>query len=362
MITMQAAAKNRLRPPRHVQAPYTISRLVSQAPGFGRMLLSAPHPPLMYISTSLDALPRRGIARYKGRSRSSRSNPLLDERSVNPYTYVSRTLPQSAVFCIAPHSHQPCRTTYHVLSSESTQLRGKRALSEPILNPRPSPVIQADAYFFDIDGTLIVSRDLVHWHAMHRAMLEVYGLDANFDGIPYHGKTDVAILRMALTRRGISNTMFDERLPSALEVVRREVAANVTSFQPDVCPSVPKLLAEIRHLDKLLGVASGNLESVGWNKLKAAGIRNFFTCGSFGDNCELRTTIFDHAVSMTKSELGNSASVCFVGDTPDDIQAARSVGARIIAVGTGIFGLPELATFQPDLCCQSCDEALGRVG
>jgi hypothetical protein len=56
------------------------------------------------------------------------------------------------------------------------------------------PMLKADAYFFDIDGTLLVSRDLVHWNAMHRAMLEVYGLDANLDGIPYHGKTDVAIL------------------------------------------------------------------------------------------------------------------------------------------------------------------------
>lgn len=82
--------------------------------------------------------------------------------------------------------------------------RGTTALSEPILKASATPTIKADAYFFDIDGTLMISRDLVHWHAMHQAMLEVYGLDANFDGIPYHGKTDVAILRMALTRRGIS--------------------------------------------------------------------------------------------------------------------------------------------------------------
>jgi phosphoglycolate phosphatase len=201
----------------------------------------------------------------------------------------------------------------------------------------------------------------VHWHAMHQAMLEVYGLDANFDGIPYHGKTDVAILRMALTRRGISDSTFSNKLPAALAVIRREVSANVAGLKPDVCASVPKLLAEIRERDKLLGVASGNLESVGWHKLTAAGIRPFFTCGSFGDNFELRVAIFDHAVSSAKSRLGNSASVCFFGDTPDDIHAARKVNAQIVAVGTGIFPVAELAHFQPDLCCQSCTEMLGRL-
>lgn len=207
----------------------------------------------------------------------------------------------------------------------------------------------------------MVSRDLVHWHAMHQAMLEVYGLDANFDGIPYHGKTDPAILRMALTRRGISNSTFDEKLPAALAVVGREVAANASGLQPLVCPSIPRLLAEIRDRDKLLGVASGNLESVGWHKLRAAKIRDFFSCGSFGDNFELRTAIFDHAVSCARNRLGQSASVCFVGDTPDDIQAARMVNAQILAVGTGIFSAQDLARLNPDLCCTSCDEVLGLL-
>jgi phosphoglycolate phosphatase len=223
------------------------------------------------------------------------------------------------------------------------------------------PMLKADAYFFDIDGTLLVSRDLVHWNAMHRAMLEVYGLDANLDGIPYHGKTDVAILRMALNRQGIPDSVFYEKLPQALAVIRSDVSANVKGFRLHVCPSIPNLLAEIRSFYKLIGVASGNLESVGWNKLSAAGIRDFFTCGSFGDEFELRTAIFDHAVSAAKSQLGQSASVCFVGDTPDDIQAARKVNAQVVAVATGIFPLPELASFNPDLCCRCCDDVLGRL-
>lgn len=232
-------------------------------------------------------------------------------------------------------------------------------MSDNTINGRPG--IKADAYFFDIDGTLIVSRDLVHWNAMHQAMLEIYGLDANFDGIQYHGKTDVAILRMALNRRGISDPVFYEKLSAAVAVVCREVSANVNGFRPDVCPSIPTLLSEIRALNKMLGVASGNLESVGWNKLSAAGIRDFFALGSFGDRFELRTAIFDHAVTTARSHLGQAASVCFFGDTPDDIEAARRVNAQVVSVATGIFPVIELAKFSPDLCCSSCDEVLGRL-
>jgi phosphoglycolate phosphatase-like HAD superfamily hydrolase len=120
-------------------------------------------------------------------------------------------------------------------------------------------------------------------------------------------------------------------------------------------------LAEIRGNGKLLGVATGNLESIGWNKLSAAGIRDFFRCGSFGDNFEHRSEIFDHAVSTIKTQLGASASVCFIGDTPDDIEAARKVNAHVVAVATGIFQVPDLARLNPDLCCHSCDEVLGHL-
>ena len=54
---------------------------------------------------------------------------------------------------------------------------------------------EADAYLFDIDGTLLLSPDRTHRYALHRAMLDVYGVETSIDGIPYHGKTDPGILR-----------------------------------------------------------------------------------------------------------------------------------------------------------------------
>src|SRR5579872_977576 len=88
--------------------------------------------------------------------------------------------------------------------------------------------IDADAYLFDIDGTLLISRDGVHRNALHRAMREAYGVDTTIDGIAYHGKTDLGILRAAVERVGVSADQFAANLPAALEVVCRDVSANAS--------------------------------------------------------------------------------------------------------------------------------------
>jgi len=225
---------------------------------------------------------------------------------------------------------------------------------------RSRGVTQSDAYFFDIDGTLLVNRDLVHYNALHQAMLDVYGIDTNIDGLPYHGKTDVAILRAALARCGVSAEIFEARLPAALAMVCREVSTHAHVIAPSVCPGIPEVLSRIQAEGKLLGVASGNLEAVGWCKITAANLRSFFSCGSFGDRHEFRAAIFDQAVALARARLGGRARVCFIGDTPDDVHAARSVNAQIVAVSTGTFGLDELAALNPDACYSSCCELLAH--
>lgn len=45
-------------------------------------------------------------------------------------------------------------------------------------------MIEADAYFFDIDGTLMVTRNLAHWNGLHQAMLEIYEVGTTIEGLP----------------------------------------------------------------------------------------------------------------------------------------------------------------------------------
>lgn len=226
----------------------------------------------------------------------------------------------------------------------------------PLYSSKMPSLPTADAYIFDIDGTLLVTKDLVHWNALHEAMLEVYGVDTTIEGIPYHGKTDVSILRAALAREGIGDHDFEAALPRALAVVRREVEANHHAIRPMVCPGIVQLLDSLKSQGKLLGVASGNLETVGWHKIEAAGLRQFFTFGCFSDQNESRADIFRTALTFVAAQLGAGARACFVGDTPSDVEAARAVGAQILAVASGTFTLDQLTACSPDLCISNCGE------
>lgn len=218
----------------------------------------------------------------------------------------------------------------------------------------------ADAYLFDIDGTILRSKDRTHRYALHQAMREVFHVETTIDGIAYHGKTDPGILRAALQRVGFSNVIIDSKMPQALDVTRRYAAENIHKFTPTVLPGIPEILEALHQQGKLLGVSSGNLESIGWTKLEAAGLRRYFQFGSFADQYELRADVFLHAVAEVRRRLGNDATVCFIGDTPDDVQAARKAGGHIIAVGTGIFTLEVLAGHAPDACIANCAELLAN--
>jgi phosphoglycolate phosphatase len=214
----------------------------------------------------------------------------------------------------------------------------------------------ADAYIFDIDGTLLVTKDLVHWNALHQAMVEAYGVDTTIEGIPYHGKTDLSILRAAVGRAGVSDSDFEGKLPVALDVVCREVEANHLQLAPHVCPGIVQLLEALKAGRKMIGVASGNLETVGWHKIEAARLREFFSFGFFSDDHESRAEIFRNALQHVNLQLGPAARVCFIGDTPSDVEAARQVGAQILAVASGTFSVDELNACSPDLCVSHCGE------
>lgn len=217
----------------------------------------------------------------------------------------------------------------------------------------------ADAYLFDIDGTLLNSRDGVHYNAFHAAVRQVYGIDSKIDGVPVHGNTDLGILRAVARRAGLADAEFEKKLPQAIACMCAEAGHNAAGMKPELCPAIPELLAALAEANKLLGIVSGNLEPIAWLKLQAAGVKQFFAFGSFSGERELRRDIFAYGIEEARRRLGAKAQVCFVGDTPADIEAARQVGSPILAVATGIFTAGELLAYQPDACVGCCSELLG---
>ena len=219
----------------------------------------------------------------------------------------------------------------------------------------------ADAYLFDIDGTLLNSRDGVHYHAFHHSMQKVFGVASHIDGVPVHGNTDIGIIRAVLAREGVPEQEITTRLPQVLQHMCDEVHENRDGLRPELCPSVLELVEHLHGDGKLLGVVSGNLERIGWLKLEAAGLRRFFSFGCFSDQQEKREDIFESGIREARKRLGSGAVVHIVGDTPSDIRAARAVGVPVIAVATGIFPPEELAGLGPDACFSCCTDLLAAT-
>jgi phosphoglycolate phosphatase len=220
------------------------------------------------------------------------------------------------------------------------------------------PWSRADAYLFDIDGTLLNVRDGTHYYAFHHAVKTIFGVNTHMDGVPIHGNTDTGILRAVLRREGLADADFEARLPQAIEQMCAEVTANAAALRPEVCPSIRELLERLQSRGKLLGVVSGNFEMIGWTKLEAAGLREFFSFGCFSDRHEFRADIFRHGLDEARRRLSPQATACAVGDTPSDIQAAQQVGIPVIAVSTGIYRSAQLLPLLPDVCVECCTELL----
>ena len=216
----------------------------------------------------------------------------------------------------------------------------------------------ADAYLFDIDGTLLNTRDAIHYFAFRNALKEIYGFDATIDGVPVHGKTDIGILRAVCRLRGISDADFEQKLPTINRMMSDEVSERHTEIRADICPSIADLLKRLHDSGKLIGVVTGNFEKIGWAKLSATGLRKYFHFGSFSDQTERRADIFRNGLAEVRRRLGPNASAYIIGDTPSDIEAAKEVGVPIVAVATGIYSMEKLQSLQPDVCLSCCSELM----
>jgi phosphoglycolate phosphatase-like HAD superfamily hydrolase len=220
----------------------------------------------------------------------------------------------------------------------------------------------ADAFLFDIDGTLLNSRDAVHYFAFRNAIRNVLGIEASIEGVPVHGNTDVGILRSVLQRAGMRDRAIDKHMPQIVARMCAEVQQNREQLNPELCPSILDLINYLQGRGKLLGAASGNLETVGWLKLEKAGLRPVFTFASFSFPRELRAEIFQHGIDLARRHLGDQASVTVIGDTPSDIEAARTVGVPVIALATGIYPFSELRAHDPDACFTCGTDLLAFTG
>jgi phosphoglycolate phosphatase len=210
-----------------------------------------------------------------------------------------------------------------------------------------------DAYLFDIDGTLLRSRDRVHYDSVAAGVHRVTGFEITLAGVLLHGSTDTAILREAYRQAGLPANVLEEQYEAILEAMRNCVAERRHELDPLVLPGVNEVLHYLAQKGALLGVASGNLEAIGWIKIEKAGLRQWFRFGGFSDHFPIRAELIGQAANKARELAGKGAKICVVGDTPRDIAAARANFLSVIAVATGKCSFEELLACQPEACVSS---------
>jgi phosphoglycolate phosphatase-like HAD superfamily hydrolase len=215
------------------------------------------------------------------------------------------------------------------------------------------------AYLFDIDGTLLRHRDRVHIDAFFHGVRSVLGRDLALDGVTLAGNTDPGILRDAFRLAQVEDTAWRPHREGILKAMCTHFAERRAQLLPAVMPGVEAVLAHLQREGALLGVATGNLEQIGWIKIENAGLRSWFSFGGFCDRFEARADMIAHAAGEARSLLQSpAASVCVIGDTPSDIEAAHANSLAVIAVGTGRFSFDELMEHQPEVCATTLEALL----
>lgn len=211
---------------------------------------------------------------------------------------------------------------------------------------------------FDIDGTLVMTGG-VGRRALNRVFRELFGVEDAWDHYDPFGKTDPVIMRDIAGRclgRALSG---DEEA----EIFRRYVAYMRETIADDrrfrVLPHVESTLMHLQVAGYPLGLATGNVRATAYLKMERAGLARYFPFGGFGDDSAQRGVLVATAIERAKQATGRvfaAGDVVLVGDAAQDIEAARAVRVRSVAVATGRLSSEALRALAPDLVLQSFAE------
>lgn len=202
---------------------------------------------------------------------------------------------------------------------------------------------------FDIDGTLLNTGGAGQ-RGMERALASAFNLDDLSHDIPAAGRTDRAIVADLFEHHRLENG------PAAwepfLEAYLAHLPQTLAELDGRVLPGVFEILdALAARPDVDLGLLTGNLRAGAELKLKHYGLDHHFAFGGFGDRHLHRDDVAREALEEARRHLDRDVSVdhiWVIGDTPSDVRCARAIGARAVAVATGMFSEEELQEAKPD--------------
>lgn len=215
---------------------------------------------------------------------------------------------------------------------------------------------------FDVDGTL-VKGSKNHWKAFNYALQSQFNVSIEgIDWSKFSGSTDSQIIFDLLVHKEISEHAALKRMPEIWEKMIDFYQTNISSEEGYILSGVNELLENLEKRNVVLGLVTGNLQQIAQLKLKKIGIKHIFEFGGFGDEHYKRGMLIKYAVRKAIKIYGFKADVSWkntihVGDTPQDVVAARYANVKNIIVETGNFKKNEhFKENQPDLFLKNFSE------
>jgi phosphoglycolate phosphatase-like HAD superfamily hydrolase len=205
-----------------------------------------------------------------------------------------------------------------------------------------SPVL-----FWDIDGTLlttgragILAWEEAVWHLLDRRI--------DLSNLRTAGLTDYEIAVKIL--EAVGATPSSDLFTSLLRLYETYLPSCLPKKNGNVLPGVREMLDHLRGRPDILSILlTGNTRTGAMTKLAYYSLESYFTVGAFSDIGTDRSSIAQRALSLARDmRRGVSLDEIFViGDTPHDIQCGKAIGARVIAVASGVYSLRELLNHDP---------------
>lgn len=215
--------------------------------------------------------------------------------------------------------------------------------------------MQNKLILFDIDETLI-DAGKAGTRALNKAFAELFGIEDAFKNIKMAGRTDIQIMKEALSLYGLSdgNGRVNDVINQYLSNLRKEIENPWKKLKPGVF----EILDDLVSKSIPLGLLTGNLEAGAKIKLTPFRLQKYFPAGAFGSDNEDRDKLLPIAVRKF-SELGVNATperCVVIGDTPRDVQCAKVHNAFCIATATGPYSKEALADAGADIVVENLEE------
>lgn len=208
---------------------------------------------------------------------------------------------------------------------------------------------------FDIDGTLLLSGTIVN-EVFLQAFERVCGRPPVIDRFSFAGLTDRHIFQRLLEGVEVREDPAVLYARFAVEYPRTLREIYDAAEGPYLLPGVLELVSALGARDDVaLALATGNIRASAYVKLRRFGLDSYFPVGGFGGDHLERWQVFEAAHRAVRDHYGldgDSPRPWIVGDTREDVEAARRTGMRVLAVATGPLGTRELADADavlPDL-------------